>query len=263
MQQQEGSDVSDLGVYLLSDAELGGEATTAEFKESMLLLIQDVHNGTLFAQQQQQHQKRQRQQPASLMVVQVFTPTGTGSDHFQLMEQQQAAAWVDLLCTMAAADKAVTAACRRLLVEAGALPLPITRAASDDAAVGSSEAVHTSVVQTLQTDICVLALMVYCLMHDPGQAFTRPGDRVAAARVFRQLLQALDFAYRAVQDRSLSVFGLVREAATVADVRLYVPLERLRRLGLAVQLPPRQQVGVGWLVGELVGTGRTGVQHST
>jgi hypothetical protein len=99
--------VSGSDVYLPNCAELGGEATTAEFKESMLLLIQDVHNGTLSVQQQQQ------QQPASLMVVQVFTPTGTGRDHFQSMEQQQAAAWVDLLCAMAAADKAVTAACRR------------------------------------------------------------------------------------------------------------------------------------------------------
>jgi hypothetical protein len=52
-----------------------------------------------------------------------------------------------------------------------------------------------------------------------------------------------------VQDMSHSVLRLVREAATVANVRLYAPLERLRRLGLALQLPPRQQVGlVGWFV---------------
>lgn len=60
---------------------------------------------------------------------------------------------------------------------------------------------HGAVVEVLQTDARVLALLSYCLMHDLRYVFTKPADRAVATRVFRQLLHALDVAYRSVSGR--------------------------------------------------------------
>lgn len=111
-------------------------------------------------------------------------------------------------------------------------------------------------MEVLRTDPSVLALLSYCLMHDLKHAFTQPGDRAVATKLFRQLLQALAVAYESVSGWGPGARGVAEKSEVCACLN-----HAEKAAGCPVwRLLPLLLAGL-WMAVSLSGAVRTPVWH--